>query len=64
VISVTFFGAGTLRVTVEIAWKEEAVNTTKQQQRTTQELDELSWKWALKLADIDRKEYFHKQRQA
>jgi hypothetical protein len=39
------------------------VNTTKQQ-RTTQELDELSWKWALKLADIDRKEYFHKQRQA
>jgi hypothetical protein len=41
------------------------MNTTKQQ-RTYQmavELDELSWRWALKLADIDRREYYHKQTQ-
>jgi hypothetical protein len=43
--------------------QEEAVNTTKQQ-RTHQsavELDELGWRWALKLADLDRREYYHKQ---
>ena len=39
------------------------MNTTKQQ-RTHQravELDELGWRWALKLADLDRREYCDKQ---
>jgi hypothetical protein len=37
-----------------------------QQQRTYQramELDELSWRSALKLVDLDRREYYHKQTQ-
>ena len=49
---------GALRVA-----QEEAVNTTKQQ-RTHQsavEMDELGWRWALKLADVERREYYHKQ---
>jgi len=61
VISVTVLGAGML--TVRELPREEAMNTTKQQ-RTHQravELDELGWRWALKLADLDRREYYHKQ---
>ena len=37
---------------------------TTKQQRTYQgaaELDELGWRWALKLADLDRREYKYKQ---
>jgi hypothetical protein len=35
------------------------MNTTKQQRTYERELDELSWRWALKLADLDRKEGRH-----
>ena len=43
--------------------QEEAVNTTKQQRthQSAMELNELGWRWALKLADVDRREYYHKQ---
>ena len=39
------------------------MNTTKEQRtdQRTVELDELGWRWALKLADLDRREYYHKQ---
>ena len=39
------------------------MNTTKQQRTSQMEmavkLDELSWRWALKLGDLDRREYYH-----
>jgi hypothetical protein len=39
------------------------MNTTKQQRTSQMEmavkLDELNWRWALKLADLDRREYYH-----
>lgn len=39
------------------------MNTTKQQHtyQGAAELDEFGWRWALKLADLDRREYKHKQ---
>ena len=39
------------------------MNTTKQQHtyQGAAELDELGWRWALKLADLDRREYKHNQ---
>jgi hypothetical protein len=42
------------------------MNTTTKQQRTRQlavELEELGWRTALKLADLDRREYCDKQTQ-
>jgi hypothetical protein len=40
--------------------QEEAMNITKQQQHSSQlavELEDLSWRWALKLAELDRREH-------
>jgi hypothetical protein len=40
------------------------MSTTKYRQRiTTQELDDLGWTWAVKLAEMDRKDYCRKQSQ-
>jgi hypothetical protein len=63
VISVTVLGAEMLRVHVVRVAQEDAMNATKQQHthQRAAELDELGWRWALKLADLDRREYKHKQ---
>jgi hypothetical protein len=62
VIPVTVLGAEMLRVAMRVA-QEDAMNTTKQQHtyQGAAELDELGWRWALKLADLDRREYKHNQ---
>lgn len=58
------FPAASLNLRRRFAWKEEAMSTTSYRQRiTTQELDDLGWTWAVKLAEMDRKDYCHKQTQ-
>jgi hypothetical protein len=46
---------------MRVAWKEEARHQTPAHQPNGKgsELVELSWRWALKLADLDRREYYH-----
>jgi hypothetical protein len=45
----------------KICWKEQVMSTTEDRQRiNTQKLDDLDWMWAVKLAEMDRREYGHK----